>query len=153
MPDSDIILPDTSCLIFLGKIGELTILKNLYNRTIVTQEVAVEHIDPLPEWIEIQAPNEIRYQKVLEQTVDRGEASLMVLALELRDCVVSIDDLRARKVAKTLDLRLTGTLGIVHKAKMAGLISSAKETLEKLKRVDFRISEKVEKELLRMSGE
>lgn len=121
--------------------------------TIVTAEIAEEHIEPLPEWIDIQAPKEKRYQKVLEQAVDRGEATLMVLALELRDCIVSIDDLRARKVAKSLDLRLTGTLGILHKAKMAGLISSEKETLEKLKAVDFRISDKIEKELLRMSGE
>jgi len=77
----------------------------------------------------------------------------MVLALEHQDCVVSIDDLRARKVAKALNLQLTGTLGIIHKAKKAGLISSTKVTLQKLKEVDFRISEKIEKELLRLSGE
>lgn len=151
MPDK--LLPDTSCLIFLNKIEEIQLLEKLYSKTIITEEIVEEYIDPLPEWIEIKTPDEKRYQKVLEQTVDKGEASLMVLALELKDCVVSIDDLRARKVAKALNLRLTGTLGIIHKAKKAGLISSTKETLQKLKAVDFRISEKIERELLRLSGE
>jgi len=149
----DIILPDTSCLIFLNKIGEIHLLDKLYKKAIITDEIVEEYIDPLPVWIEIKTPGENRYQKVLEQAVDKGEASLMVLALELQDCIVSIDDLRARKVAKTLNLRLTGTLGIIHKAKKTGLISSTKETLQKLKAVDFRISEKIEKELLRLSGE
>ncbi len=149
----DIILPDTSCLIFLNKIGEIHLLDKLYNKAIVTEEIVEEYIEPLPEWIEIKNPDEKLYQKVLEQTVDKGEASLMVLALEIRDCLVSIDDLRARKVAKSLNLRLTGTLGIIHKAKKAGLISSTKETIQKLKAVDFRISEKIERELLRLSGE
>jgi len=49
--------------------------------------------------------------------------------------------------------RLTGTLGIILKAKNAGLITSTKEAIEKLKRVDFRISEKIEKELMRLSNE
>jgi len=98
MPDK--LLPDTSCLIFLNKIGEIHLLEKLYSKTIITEEIVEEYIDPLPEWIEIKTPDEKRYQKVLEQTVDKGEASLMVLALELKDCVVSIDDLRARKVVK-----------------------------------------------------
>lgn len=149
----DLILPDTSCLIFLGKIDTIHLLQKLYHKTIITQEIADEYIDPLPKWIEIQNPKEKRYQKILEQRIDKGEASLMVLALELQHCVVSIDDLRARKVAKDLDIRLTGTLGIILKAKKAGLITSTKEVIEKLKRVNFRISEKIEKELLRLSNE
>lgn len=116
----EIIIPDTSCLIFLDKIGEINILQKLYSRTVVTSEVAEEHITALKNWIEIEAPEEKRYQKVLEQTVDKGEASIMVLALELSNCVVSIDDLRARKTAKNLGLRMTGTLGILYKAKKAG---------------------------------
>lgn len=149
----DIILPDTSCLIFLDKIEEIEVLQKLYSRTIVTREIVEEHISPLKTWIEIQTAKEKRYQKVLEQTVDKGEASIMVLALEMENCIVSIDDLKARKVAKRMGLRVTGTLGIIQKAKKAGYIESMRETMEKLKRVDFRISERIEQELLRLSGE
>jgi len=50
----DIILPDTSCLIFLDKIGEIDVLQKLYSRTVVTQEIAEEYISPLKECIEIE---------------------------------------------------------------------------------------------------
>lgn len=149
----DIIIPDTSCLIFLDKIGELNILQELYNRTIVTNEVAEEYILPLRNWIEIETVKEKHHQKVLEQLVDKGEASIMVLAMETENCVVSIDDLRARKAANRLGLRITGTLGVLFKAKKAGHIDSMRITIGKLKQIDFRISEKIEKELYRLSGE
>lgn len=149
----DIILPDTSCLIFLDKIDELHVLQKLYSRTVVTKEINDEYMLPLENWIEIAITKERKYQSVLEQSVDKGEASLMVLAMELDNCVVSIDDLKARKVAKKLDLRITGTLGILHKANKAGYIESMHEAIEKLKKVHFRISKKVEQELLRLSRE
>jgi len=131
----------------------LEILQKLYSETIVTREIADEYKLPLKKWIKIESPNEKRYLKVLEQSIDKGEASIMVLALEMENCIISIDDLKARKTAKKLGLRLTGTLGILYKAKKAGHIESLKETIEKLKHIDFRISEIIEKELLRLSGE
>lgn len=149
----DIIIPDTSCLIFLDKIGELEILQKLYKKTVVTNEIAEEYMLPLKAWIKIESAKEKLYQKILEQSVDKGEASIMVLALEMENCIVSIDDLKARKTAKKLGLRLTGTLGILYKAKKAGYIQSMNKTIDKLKDANFRISEKIEKELLRMSGE
>ena len=42
----DIIIPDTSCLIFLDKIGELEILQKLYQKTVVTSEIAEEYMLP-----------------------------------------------------------------------------------------------------------
>jgi predicted nucleic acid-binding protein len=149
----EIILPDTSCLIFLDKVGEIEVLQNLYSRTVVTKEIAEEHITPLKNWIEVVDAKDMRYQNVLRQTVDKGEASLMVLALEMENCVVSIDDLRARKVALRLGLKITGTLGVLHKARKTGHIDSMRDVIAKLKHVNFRISEKVEQELLRLSGE
>ena len=40
----DLLIPDTSCLIFLDKIREIEVLHKLYDRTVVTREVADEHI-------------------------------------------------------------------------------------------------------------
>lgn len=107
----------------------------------------------MEKWIEIKESKEKRYQKILEQQVDRGEASIMILGLETDNSVLCIDDLQGRKMAKKLGLRLTGTLGIIHKAKQAGLIKSTRKTIEKLKKFDFRISEKIEREIIRKSGE
>lgn len=135
----DVILPDTSSLIFLKKIGEIDPLKKLFSNTIVTNEIAEEHITPFQDWIQIKSTKKKQYQKFLEQSIDKGEASIMALALDMNDNIVSIDDLRARKVARKLDFNLTGTLGILYKAKKAGYIDSMRYTLENLKHFDFRI--------------
>lgn len=153
LPMPELLLPDTSCLIFLGKIGRLKMLRHLYGEITVTEAVVVEHILPLPEWVKVTKPQNLHYLELLEKSVDRGEASIIALAIERMDCVVSLDDLRARKLAKSLGLRVTGTLGILHKGRMAGHLTSMREALAQLKSVDFRISEEVEMEVLRMSGE
>ena len=56
----DILIPDTSCLIFLDKIREIEVLHKLYDRTVVTREVADEHISPMKQWIEIETAQEKR---------------------------------------------------------------------------------------------
>lgn len=152
-PMPDILLPDTSSLIFLGKIGRLEMLRELYGQVIVTDEVIREHIIPLPDWIAVNNPQQRHHRQLLEQTVDAGEASIIALALEWDGRVLSLDDLKARKVAKSLGLRVTGTLGLLYKGRTAGLVPSLREALSQLKAVDFRISEELEAEVLRMSGE
>jgi predicted nucleic acid-binding protein len=149
----ELLLPDTSSLIFLGKIGRLDMLRELYGEVIVTEAVVSEHILPLPAWVNVAQPQNRTYQELLEQSVDRGEASIIALAIERQQCIVSLDDLKARKLAKSLGLRVTGTLGLLYKGKVAGLIPSVRETLHQLKSVDFRISEEVEMEVLRLSDE
>ena len=149
----DVIIPDTSCLIFLHKIEQINLLQQLYEKTIVTPDIVSEFDSPLMDWIEIKDPKDKQYQKVLEQKIDKGEASIIALAMDIKNCVISLDDLKARKTAKSLGLTITGTLGILSNAKNKGQIKSIKVMIKKLKAVDFRISKKIEKELLRLSGE
>lgn len=61
--------------------------------------------------------------------------------------------MKGRKLAKKPNLNITGTLGVILKAKEKGIIKSTKGIFEKLKQSNFRISEKVETELLKLSGE
>ncbi|GMR24929.1 MAG: hypothetical protein BMS9Abin39_0200 [Ignavibacteria bacterium] len=80
--------------------------------------------------------------------------SSRIWRLPMRDNpVLIIDDLKGRKLAKKLKLNITGTLGVILKAKEKGIIKSTKGVFEKLKQSNFRISEKVETELLKLSGE
>ena len=44
-----IIIPDTSCLILLEKIGEIQILKERYSRVVTTNEISIECITKLRE--------------------------------------------------------------------------------------------------------
>ena len=64
-----------------------------------------------------------------------------------------LDDLKARKLATQLLLKYTGLFGILLKAKQQGIITSVTDIFIKLKKENFRFSEKLEKEVLRLAGE
>lgn len=125
------IITDTSCLILLDKINELNILHKLFRQLITTDIVSKEFGKPLPTWIVTQNPINIKRQFELEQLLDRGEASAIALALEQKDCLLIIDELKGRKFAKKLALNITGTLGVILEAKKIGIIPSIKPILYK----------------------
>lgn len=147
------IISDTSCLILLHKIGELELLQKLFQSVFITPEIVNEYDLPLPNWVIIESPTNKTYQRILEASLDKGESAAIALSLEKTDPLLIIDDLKGRKFAEKLGLKITGTLGILIIAKLQNLISSVKPALEKVKKTDFRFSENLEKTLLRLSGE
>jgi predicted nucleic acid-binding protein len=148
-----IIISDASCLILLEKINELELLHKLFGTITTTSEVATEFGLPLPSWIEIKTPSNKHYQFIIASTVDKGEASAIALAIDFEDCLLIIDDLKARKFAQKLGLLIIGTIGIIVDAKLNGLIPSVKPFLTKIKQTNFRISEKLEVLILDKAGE
>lgn len=147
------ILSDTSCLILLEKIGELDLLHEVFGEIVITQTVADEYGLPLPVWMSVQNPNNQNYQKILETSVDKGEASAIALAVELADCLLIIDDLKGRNLAQTLGIKITGTFGVILEAKLSGKISSVKPLLTKIKQTDFHFSTQIEKQILKKASE
>lgn len=147
------IISDTSCLILLDKIEELDLLKNLFEQVITTQTVADEFGAPLPGWILIEDPKDSKNVRILEASLDKGEASAIALALEQKECLLIIDDLRGRKLARQLGLQITGTLGLIAEAKISGHIPSVRPLLNKIKQTNFRLSEQLEAAILRHAGE
>lgn len=63
----------------------------------------------------------------------QGEAEAICLGLEKEAKLCLIDDKDARIVAKWNDLAVSGTLGILLKAKENGLITSVKEMMDRLR--------------------
>jgi predicted nucleic acid-binding protein len=147
------IISDTSCLILLDNIGELSILNKLFGNITTTSEVAGEFGKLLPPWIEIKEPNNKNYQSIIEASLDRGEASAIALAIELDNCLLIIDDLKGRKFAHQLGLTIIGTIGVIVDAKLAGIIPSIKPILSKIKSTNFRITEQLELLILKLAGE
>lgn len=147
------IISDTSCLILLEKIGELEVLHQLFGTITTTQEVANEYGLPLPHWFEIKHPIDKDYLKIIEQTVDKGEASAIALAVETENSLLIIDEQKGRKLAKELGLPFTGTMGILLEAKFAGILPSIKPILLRIRSTNFRISEQLELLLLKKAGE
>lgn len=148
-----VIISDTSCLIVLEKIGELSLLKNLYKTVLTTIEVSEEFGNPLPEWVEVKQVKDKNCGRVLSTIVDKGEASAIALALETQHSILIIDDFKGRKLAEQLGLPITGTLGVILKAKESKIILSIRPIIKKLKTTNFRISQELEKELLKLAKE
>jgi predicted nucleic acid-binding protein len=147
------IVSDTSCFIILTNIGELDLLHRTFGEIITTKEVVQEFGEELPSWVIVKSATDKYRQRILEDQVDRGEASAIALALEFPESIIILDDYRARKVAENLGLAITGTIGVIIIAKKRGIIGSIKPYLEKLRLMNFRLSEEIEKQALKEAEE
>lgn len=78
--------------------------------------------------------------------------STPLIALCNADLVI-IDDNAAKKTAKYLGLTVTGTLGVLIKAKQSGIISSVKNAITKIQSNGFYINENILKLALKQAGE
>lgn len=150
---ANVIICDTSCLIVLSNIGAFDILHKLYSRVTITPEIAQEFEDTLPLWIDIVSANDAKEQQLLELQLDKGEASAITLALEMEDCLLIIDDAKGRRIAVSLGLKITGTLGVLVNAKKNGIVRSVKPWVEKLISANFRVSDELRTEVLKECGE
>ena len=148
-----VVIADTSCFIILSNINRLDILQLVYGEIITTSTILDEFGTALPDWVKIISPTDLQKQVILELQVDKGEASAIALALELDNSTIVLDDLEARVLAKKLGITVTGTLGILAKAKLNGFISSVKPLLEKIKQTNFRITAALEASVLKEAGE
>lgn len=147
------IISNSSCLIALDNIRMLYILKELYGAVHICEEVFEEFGKSVDDWIQIDSVKNNNYFNILNNIIDKGESGTIALSLEIPESIMILDDLKARKIAKNLNLKHTGLLGIIVRAKHKGVIDSAKDILEKLKAANFRISKAVENEILLLANE
>lgn len=147
------IISDTSCFIILAKIEALDLLQKIYGQIITTSDIAEEFGEILPEWVIIKDVSDASKQKILELQLDKGESSAIALAMEIPDSILILDDFKARKIAQQLGLTVTGTIGVIVKAKLTGKIPSVKTYLDKIKITNFRISSEIEAQALKEANE
>lgn len=137
----------------MSKIEELDLLKKVYGQIITTSDIVEEFGEELPEWIIIENVNDKSRQRILELQIDRGESSAIALALEIPNSTLILDDFKARKIAQQLGIPVTGTIGVIIKAKLNGIIPSIKPYLDKIKETNFRISAEIELQALKEANE
>lgn len=128
-------------------------LESVFGKVYITPEVASEYGNSLADRIRVKSPADFQKQKVLEATVDKGEASAIALALEQTNCLLIIDDLKGLKLARRLGIHITGTLGVLLQAKQSGFITTVKSLVEKLQQTDFRLTDQLLEEVLKTAGE
>lgn len=143
---------DSTCLIGLERIQRLNILPQVFSPVIIPPAVQAE-VGISASWITVQAPQSIMTVAALKTQLDDGEAEAIALALELDDVFIILDDLSARRVAKQLNLKVIGTVGILLRAKQQKVIDEIKPLLTALNAADFRISEAIIQNALRLAGE
>lgn len=65
-----------------------------------------------------------------------------------------IDDFEGRKLARNLDINITGTLGVLINSKKSGYIKDLKSVLDEVKnKTKFRIKDELVNEALKLAGE
>ncbi len=146
-------IPDTSCLIGLAHGNLLDVLRRLFPEVLVPRGVASEFGEALPGWACVVPVDNTRLVQVLRLSLGLGESEVIALALEHRDAVAVLDDVRARRTARELGVRFTGTAGLLLKAKASGHISSVARALDTMTPSGSRLSDELRREVLRIAGE
>ena len=152
-----IVVSDTTAITTLLKAGMDNLLRELFGSVIIPQAVWDELIafhSQLPDFILRRAV--ARTHGLMAETVllGRGEAEAITLAKEVNADLLLTDDLKARRVAAGLNLKCTGLLGLLIRARQHGRIPSVREAIFIIEtRGGLYLSDAVKVEALRLAGE
>ena len=110
---------DTGPLIILYQIEVLDFLQELYDEIFIPEAVKHELLKGVSgykilsrQWIKIKTVKNKEVLKILKIYIDEGEAEAIQLARELKATII-IDERKGRRIAKSLNLKIRGTLGIL----------------------------------------
>lgn len=90
--------------------------------------------------------------RVMSWRIDPGETAVVSLAAQ-HSAVAVLDDLAARRCAKSIGIRLIGTAGIVALLRQREAIVSARELFAELRRHGFYLSDTIQAAILTRIGE
>ena len=143
---------NSTCLIGLERIERLDILPQVFDTVFAPPAVAKE-VQVSVDWLSVQTVANPSVVTALRTQMDEGEAEAIALALELSDVLLILDDKKARRVAQQMGMKVIGTVGMLLRAKRQGVIAEVKPLFMRLTEVNFRLSQGIIHEALRLSGE
>ena len=158
------VVSDSTVLIGLGKIGKLDLLREIFSKVYIPEEVFKEVAEKGKDkpgsqlvkeagWIETKPIEDKTQVNFLMASLEKGEAEVLSLAKEIRADLILLDEEKARKSAAIAGFEVMGILGVLIVAKNLGLIQEIRPSIEELKRKRFRISDRIVAEALRKAGE
>jgi predicted nucleic acid-binding protein len=155
-------VPNASPVIVLAKAGRLGLIAELCDRVLLPEAVALELLagpadDPArlavaTGWGQRVAPDSCP-SGLIEWGLGAGETSVLAVALQHPPCTVLLDDASARAAARTFGVSTLGTLGILVRARLRGLIASAAQALQDVRDAGLYLDDATIAAALRQIGE
>lgn len=153
---SEAIAVNTGPLIALAACEALDLLRRLHRQVLVPSAVVQEFgrggsgaagVIELPAWFDVRtltAP----IPPMLIAHLDEGEASAIALALQAGVQIVAIDERRGRLVAREMGLTVTGSVGLLLRAKRLGFIDAVAPRLSAMRRQGIWLGEALVRRVL-----
>ncbi len=164
MPDRNRIVINTGpILAIISAFDDLSILQRLYRNVLVPLEVCRE--------IEAGGRNSFGVRQFnraswltkytskqpvsdfLKNSLDEGEASVIQHAIEQNISTVCIDEAVGRRIARLNKLQLTGSIGVLLKAKQHGIPVVVRDAIERMQKNGIWLSKQVVEFALEQAGE
>lgn len=163
-----VVVSDSSPLIYLSWVGQFDLLRRLYGTVLIPGAVWSEvtlggvaltgadelHAGVDAGWVCVESvqPNP-HIMELAKDKIETGELEAITLASE-RHAILIIDDLDGRRVARLLGVEMTGTLGVLVRAKRERHVSTIRPLLQQLiQETNFRLSRQLIDEALADVGE
>lgn len=158
------VVSDASPVINLAAIGELDLLRKLYERVCIPEAVYREIVrfEDQPgaqetktlSWIEKRHCRRRDLVRALRGELHEGEAEAIALTVEMEAELLLIDERAGRRAAGRLAVERIGVLGALLEAKQRGHISTVRPLLSALRReAGFWISDALEQRVLAQAAE
>jgi len=151
-----VIISNASPLIGLTGIEQLHILKRLWSEIVIPEAVYKEVVidgkgkhgantieKACKEWIKVVSVKNRAEVEVLQTVLDEGESEVITLGQEIKTDLLILDNREPRNFARTVNLKVIGTIGIIRLAWMKGLITEPIHKINKLLLNGFWIDEKL----------
>lgn len=154
------VIVNTTPLIALADIGQLDLLRKLYTEIMIPDAVDYEILSEPARtlvsaagWIKVKNIAGMEKRSLFRSRLHSGEIEVILLAQETAADLLIMDDNAAKKTAKFLGFTVTGTMGVLLRAKREGLITAVKPLLEGLIEDGLFVSPAVQNYVLEQAGE
>ncbi len=155
------VVSDTSAISNLLAIDCIDLLEAMFGEVMITPAVQreLQRVDShktLHEkhpWIKVSSPINQKLVSQLLNDLDLGEAESIALAVEKSASYIIIDELKGRKIAGRLGLKVVGIIGILIKAKLDGMVPQVRPLIDGLSAHGFRLKDDLVKDVLKRLGE
>jgi len=121
--------------------------------SVKSESIAKTELDKSLDWIQILQIKNNMAKVFYKSQLHDGEVEVMILGKELNAELLIIDDKNAKKHAKYLGFVVTGTLGVLIKAKKEGYVQSIKPLIKKLISENIYIDSRIIEYCLKEVGE